>query len=121
MKSYFALSVLAPAGDRILAGEKTLEIRQWRPESLPLRDLVIVQNKIRLSSAGISEDLDGEAIAMVDVESVDDWKPHERSEACAAYWEPGWKAWRLSNVRPWSLKGAYPARLRVYTIDLAEI
>ncbi len=101
-------------------GRRTLEIRQWSPESLPLRDLVIVQNKIRLSSAGVTEDPDGEVVAIADVESVDDWKPHEMNEACASYWEPGWTAWRLGNVRPLFLKSRYPARLRIYSIDLPE-
>ncbi len=121
MKSHFALSVVAPAGDRIRSGEKNLEIRQWSPGSIPLRDLVIVQNKIRLSSVGVTDDPDGEIVAVVDIESVDEWKQHEMSEACASCWEPGWKAWRLSNVRPIYLKGRYPARLRIYSIELPEI
>lgn len=60
MKSHPALSVIAPAGDLIRSGKKTLEIRQWIPESIPLRDLVIVQNKIRLSRDGVSDDPDGD-------------------------------------------------------------
>ena len=120
MKSHFALSVVAPAGDLIRSGKKTLEIRQWLPDSLPLRDLVIIQNKIRLSSEGVTEDPDGRAVAIVDVESVDEWKESEVDEACASYWEPGWKAWRLNNVRPLSLQDRFPARLRIYSVDLPE-
>lgn len=118
MKSYAALSVVEPAGERIRSGKKTLEIRQWSPESIPLRDLVIVQNKIRLSSNGVTEDPHGEAVAIVDVESVEEWKENEIYEACASYWEPGWKAWRLSNVRPLYLEERFPARLRIYTVEL---
>jgi len=120
MKSHFALSVVSPAGDRIRSGKKTLEVRQWEPESLPLRNLVIIQNKIRLSSQGVTEDPDGEAVAIVDVESAEEWKENEIDEACASYWEPGWKAWRLTNVRPLSLDLRFPARLRIYSIDLLE-
>ncbi len=58
-RTYSALSVVAPAGDRIRTGQKTLEIRQWKPDGLPLRDLVIVQNTLRLSSNGITEDPNG--------------------------------------------------------------
>lgn len=86
MKSYAALSVAVPAGDRIRSGKKTLEIRQWSPESVPLRDLVIVQNKTRLSSNGVTEDPHGEAVAIVDVESVEEWKENEVNEACVSYW-----------------------------------
>lgn len=118
MKSHPALSVVAPAGDRIRSGLKTLEIRQWSPETVPLRDLVIIQNKVRLSSEGVQEDPDGELMAIVDVESVGEWKEHELIQSCSAYWEPGWKAWRLSNIRPLSSDGRFPARLRIYWIEL---
>lgn len=120
MKPHSALSVLAPAGDLIRSGRKILEIREWSPESLPLRDLVIVQNQIRLSRDGVTDDPDGEVMAIVDVESVEEWKENEMNEACGSGWEAGWMAWRLSNVRPIHVDGRFPARLRVYPIDLPE-
>jgi hypothetical protein len=120
MQTYPALSIVAPAGERIRSGRKTLEIRQWIPESIPFRDLVIVQNRIRLSSTGVTDDPDGEAVAIVDIDSVDEWRETEISEACASYWEPGWKAWRLSNIRPLYLSERFPARLRIYSIDLPK-
>lgn len=113
-----ALSVVAPAGDWIRDGRKTLEIRRWQPEELPLRGLVIVQNKIRLGSDGIMEDLEGMAVALVDVESVEAWCEDESEPACASYWEPGWLAWRLVNVRPITPPLPCPARLRIYTVEL---
>jgi hypothetical protein len=118
MPTYKALSVVAPAGDNIRAGSKTLEIRDWGPEELPLRNLVIIQNHIRLSSSGVQEDADGEAVAIVDVEAITDWQEDELEPACASYWEPGWKAWRLSNVRPLQLEEHFPARLRIYNVEL---
>ena len=44
-----ALSIVAPNGANIAAGRKTLEIRSWRPPRLPLRDLLIVENRIFLT------------------------------------------------------------------------
>jgi len=87
---------------------------------LPLRDLVIVQNRIRLSSEGVTHDPEGEAVAIVDVVSVAEWQADEIDEACASYWEDGWIGWRLSNVRPLYSSGRVPARLRIYSVDLPE-
>ena len=44
-KIYPALSIVAPMGRQISQGNKTLEIRFWRPEQWPLKDLIIVENK----------------------------------------------------------------------------
>lgn len=63
-----ALSIVTPAGQRIAQGQKRLEIRSWQPEQLPLKDLVIVENKNCLSKAGDEEA--GMAVAIVDIESV---------------------------------------------------
>ena len=43
LKTYSALSIVAPSGTKIAQGLKTLEIRSWTPKQLPLRDLVIVK------------------------------------------------------------------------------
>jgi ASCH domain. len=121
MNIYKALSVVAPAGDNIHAGRKTLEIRDWVPEELPLRNLVIIQNRTRLSSNGITEDPDGEAVAIVDIETITDWQEEELEAACASHWEQGWKAWQLSNVRPLHLAERFPARLRIYNVELPDL
>lgn len=113
-----ALSVVAPAGDWIQAGKKTLEIRRWQSEEVPLWGLVIVQNSIRLGSDGPAEDPNGMAVAIVDVESVAAWREDEIEPACASYWEPGWLAWRLVNVRPIEPPLPCPARLRIYSVEL---
>jgi hypothetical protein len=118
MSAFSALSVVSPAGDMIRSGKKTLEIRQWKPDSVPLLNLVIVQNQIRLSRNGVMEDPHGKAVALVDVTSVADWKEEELEMACGSYWAPGIFAWRLSNVRPLDLDYPVPARLRIYTVDL---
>ena len=120
MHIYKALSVVAPAGDNIRNGHKTLEIRDWQPVELPLRNLVIIQNHIHLSSNGVQEDPNGEVVAIVDVEAAAPWKEEELQAACASAWEPGWKAWRLSNVRPLHLEERFPARLRIYSVELSR-
>lgn len=118
MEVFQALSVVAPAGIKIREGRKRIEVRQWRPDVLPLRDLVIVENKIRLSSAGVSEDPNGRVVALVDVKAVTEWKEEELEAATARYWEPGWLAWHLTNVRPVRCAGAVPAKLRLYEVEL---
>lgn len=120
MAKFPALSIVAPGGSRIRSGEKTLEIREWAPEKLPLLNLVIVQNKIRLSSDGITEDPEGEAVALVEVVSVDPWKESDLETSCGKFWEPGWLAWRLENVRALRFDCHFPARLRIYSIEMPE-
>lgn len=120
MRSFNALSVVAPAGDRIRSGVKRLEIRRWKPDTLPLRDLLIVQNRERLSGFGKQEDPDGHAVAMVDVTGVREWKREDLDASTAGSWEPGWLAWEIANVRPFDFRRALPARRRIYQLWLAE-
>ena len=75
-----ALSVVEMPGTAIACGRKTLEIRHWRPGELPLLDLVIVQNKRRLTSSD-PVDPEGKVVAIVDVRNVRDWKEDDRTEA----------------------------------------
>ncbi|MEO5829062.1 MAG: ASCH domain-containing protein [Rhodanobacter sp.] len=114
-----ALSIVAPNGSRIAAGHKSLEIRSWRPPQLPLRNLLVVENRIFLR--GEDEiDLDGLAVAVVDVDDVHAWQPSERDAACWTHWEPGLWAWQLSRVRP--ITGAFPvtARRRLYDAPVSD-
>ena len=119
-RTHLALSVVAPAGDLIRAGRKRLEIRQWKPAALPLNNLVIVQNRQRLSSAGLREDPEGTIVALVDVVTVREWRKEDLAAACAESWEEGWLAWELQNVRPINRCGKVPARLRIYEIDFPD-
>ncbi|HSI84169.1 MAG: ASCH domain-containing protein [Candidatus Methylacidiphilales bacterium] len=115
-----ALSIVHPAVERILRGEKTLEIRQWAPDVLPLRHLLLVQNRHRLGSAGIREDPDGRALALADVLHVRPWTRVDCAASCSRpeAWEPGWLAWELTHVRPVTYPHPVPARLRLYSVDL---
>ena len=74
-KQYQALSIVAPSAERIVQGSKTLEIRSWQPETLPLKNLVIVENLNFLTKDGDEEM--GRAVALVDIEVVRPWQAHE--------------------------------------------
>ena len=53
-----ALSIVSPHGTNIASGKKTLEVRSWCHPSLPVRDLLIVENSVFLS-LDMSVDPDG--------------------------------------------------------------
>jgi hypothetical protein len=114
-----ALSIVAPNGSRIAAGHKRLEIRSWRPPQLPLRNLLVVENRIFLRDED-EIDPDGMAVAVVDVAEVHAWQPSERDAACWTQWEPGLWAWQLSRVRP--IAGAFQvtARRKLYDAPVSD-
>ncbi len=114
-----ALSIVAPNGANIAAGRKTLEIRTWRPSQLPLRNLLIVENRIFLTGAD-ETDPDGIAVAVVDVEDVHAWQPSELEAACASRWTPGMWAWHVTHVRP--IGGAFriAARRKLYEVQVSD-
>jgi hypothetical protein len=115
MPTYQAISIVAPSGTKIARGEKTLEVRRWTPEELPLRDLLIVENDRYLMEPG-QTDPSGHAVALVDVVEFSDWRRDQVSAACASYWEEGWIAWRLENVRRVRHDGPLIAARKIYEI-----
>ncbi|MFN4188956.1 ASCH domain-containing protein [Acinetobacter johnsonii] len=115
-KIYPALSIVAPMGRQISQGNKTLEIRSWRPEQWPLKDLIIVENKHYLLHED-DEEL-GYAVAMVDVESIHSWREDELDSAMASYWEEGYWAWVLTNVRPIHISMPVIAKRKIYFIEI---
>ncbi|WP_053086062.1 ASCH domain-containing protein [Klebsiella michiganensis] len=50
-----ALSVVAPAGQLIATGKKTIEVRKWLPNLSPEEDLLIVENLNYLTKDGDEE------------------------------------------------------------------
>jgi GNAT superfamily N-acetyltransferase len=120
-KLYRALSLVAPGGDLIRSGTKRLEIRRWRPESVPLRDLLIVQNAQRLDADKLPEDPEGLAVALVDVTAVRPWEVSDLEASGAARWEPGWLAWELAHVRVLEQPVRVTARLRIYEVTLPTV
>ena len=116
MQTYCALSIVAPAGQKILKGLKTLEVRRWRPEQLPLKNLVIVENQHFLHQEG--EEEMGQAIAIVDVREVHAWTEDEIEPAQASYWEAGYWAWTLENIRPIATIQPQIAKRKIYLIEM---
>lgn len=39
-----AISILTPAVENIINGSKSIEIRSWYPETIPLKNVILVQN-----------------------------------------------------------------------------
>lgn len=114
-----ALSIVSPHGSNIASGKKTLQVRSWRPEPLPIRDLLIVENLNFLSDHN-PVDLDGRAVAIVDVEEIHEWQPSEVKEAFSSGWKPGYWAWCLSNIRPVTSSELVPAKRKLYEINFFQ-
>ena len=116
LKQYTALSIVAPNAERIAKKIKTLEVRSWQPEMLPLKDLMIVENQNFLLNDG-DEDV-GFAVALVDIESVHPWQSDEVDAAGATYWAEGYLAWLISNIRPVAQPLHTIAKRKLYRIEL---
>lgn len=114
--AYLALSIVAPNGMRIAQGIKTLEVRSWTPEQLPLKNVVIVENQHYLNRDGDEEQ--GLAVAIADIIDAHPWRKDEFEAACASYWADGYSAWVLDNVRPIDPPIAVPAKRKIYLIDI---
>ncbi|ENQ1533089.1 ASCH domain-containing protein [Vibrio parahaemolyticus] len=67
-----ALSVVQPWGSLIAKGTKSLEIRSWSPEKLPMHDIALVQNEVRLTANG-QEDPNGIVVAIIDIVGCRYW------------------------------------------------
>ncbi|MBM4950863.1 ASCH domain-containing protein [Vibrio parahaemolyticus] len=95
-----ALSVVEPWGTMIANGTKSLEIRSWSPELLPILNVALVQNNTRLTR-GDDEDVDGRVVAVVDIVSCEPWKKEDcKHSGCdESEFEEGWLAWKLRNIR----------------------
>lgn len=119
MPTYTALSIVAPHGESIAVGRKTLEVRSWQPSQLPVLDLLIVQNAHFLER---DEDVDlhGKAVALVDVHEVQEWQPSQVQEACSSGWAPGYYAWRLANVRAISGHLVVAAKRKLYEVEIND-
>ena len=113
-----ALSVVAPWGTRIARGDKTLEIRSWRPDSVPIERLLIVENNRRLKKEG-DIDPDGRAVAIVRIGDIHDWTREEADAACSTF-EPGWLAWKIENVQPITQPFSVIAARRIYELDIPD-
>lgn len=117
MTSVFqALSIVEPSGSLIAQGVKTLEIRSWKPEYLPLKNLVIVENKNYLNHDDDQER--GLAVAIIDIESIHAWQEGEVELACASTWSEGYFAWVITNIRRIEPPIKTLAKRKLYLIDI---
>ncbi|HNV70796.1 MAG TPA: ASCH domain-containing protein [Candidatus Ozemobacteraceae bacterium] len=113
--SFTALSIVYPHGTSIARGTKTIEVRSWLPPQVPIRNLLIVENRVFLSET-LQEDPDGRAVAIVDVIEVHPWRQDEVKSACSRGWQPGYFSWVLENVRPLPGMDIIPARRKLYSV-----
>ena len=111
-----ALSIVSPSVQRILAGEKVVEIRRWFPPEIPFLDLVLVENKTYLTEEG-QEDPNGLARAIVDITGVREWTPEE-AKSQGVEWIPNYICWELSNVRRIEPPIPCVARRKIYKINI---
>lgn len=114
---YSALSVVAPAGEKVATKEKTIEVRSWVPDIVSLLNVAIVQNEHYLLEDG-QEDENGFVVAVVDFESVEPWKRQQLDQACSKKWVPGYFAWHVTNVRKLDTPIKATAKRKIYEIDL---
>lgn len=115
-----ALSIVAPYGDKIANGEKTIEVRSWLPPEVPLKNVVVVQNDKLLLKEG-DEDENGVALALVDFVEVKPWKESEVVAACSSGFKEGYFGWRIENMRPINPPQKAVAKRKIYQIELAPI
>ncbi|MEL6516025.1 MAG: ASCH domain-containing protein [Pseudomonadota bacterium] len=114
-----ALSIVAPSGTKIATGLKTLEIRRWEPSLRADEDLLIVENTRFLHRDG-EEDRDGKAVVIVRVGNVRPFVPADVDAACASYFEEGWLAWELTDVRQVSHTKPVLAARGIYDVHLDQ-
>ncbi len=115
-----ALSVVAPAGDRIATQKKTIEVRSWTPEEAPLLDVAIVQNENYLLEDG-QEDENGNVVAIVDFIKIEPWTEQQQEYACSNKWSSGYFGWHITNVRKLAAPVKAMAKRKIYEIELDAI
>ena len=110
-----ALSIVAPHGQNIASGKKTLEIRSWIPPYIN-EDILIVENDHYLFHEG-EVDPHGRAVAIVKVKSFRPYTRDDIEAACATSWSEGYYAWELAEVRPLTCETTVVAKRRIYEVD----
>lgn len=115
-----ALSIVRPSGSRIALGEKTLEVRRWRPNLAPFEDLLIVENDHFLYNDG-DQDNNGVPVAIVKIRVVRPFIFSDMQSACASYFEDGWFAWELVVVRPVQSTQYVLAARGIYEVDFYDL
>ncbi len=112
-----ALSIVFPSGSKIAKGEKTIEVRSWKPPMDFSGDLLLVENHKFLRRDG-ETDLNGTPVAIVKIRVVREYLESDIPAACASSWEPGYFSWELFEVRPLFIDKKILAARGIYEIDL---
>lgn len=82
----------------------------------PSDDLLIVENDRFLHRDG-DRDEDGIPVAIVKVKAVRPFTLADMEAACASYFEEGWLAWELAEVRPVQSTRRVIAARGIYEVD----
>ena len=112
-----ALSVVAPAGDKIATKKKSIEVRSWAPEESQLLNVAIIQNENYLLKPE-QEDKNGYVVAIVDFIKVEPWTEKQQKEACSKEWQFGYLGWHIDNVRKLEKPIKAIAKRKIYEIEL---
>ena len=115
---YPAISIVAPHGKNIALGLKTIEVRSWIPDQLPLKNVLLIENHRYLLEDG-DEDF-GQIVTMVDFDDVHEWREDELESACGSDWKAGYWAWTISNVRPIQSIEKVAAKRKIYTLSFEQ-
>lgn len=110
-----ALSIVRPAGTQIANGQKTLEIRRWKPEIRAGEEILLVENEHFLTADGQEED--GTAVAIITLGEIREFRPEDIPQACASYYEDGWLAWEIKTINKIDNPFSVRAARKLYEID----
>lgn len=112
-----ALSIVYPSGSKIATGEKTIEVRSWRPPDNFNEDLLIIENNKFLRQEG-ETDPNGRPVAIVRIRAVRPYIESDIPAACASRWEDGYYSWELMDVRPITSNQQVLAARGIYEVNL---
>ena len=79
-------------------------------------DLLIIENGVFLNNEG-DEDHAGRIVAIVRVAGTRPFVPADIGPACASYFEEGWLAGELVDVRPVASSQLVKAALGIYELE----
>lgn len=114
------ISIVAPNGQRIANGIKTIEVRSWVPDLGSQEDLLIVENKKFLKTDG-EVDSEGIAVGIVRVAEVRAFERKDIPGACATCYAEGYYSWDLSCVRKLKNPFPVPAMRGIYNTDVSSL
>ncbi len=117
--TYNALSIVSPNGSKIASGQKTIEVRSWKPPEGFSGDLLIVENYHYLREDGPT-DPQGKPVALVKIKNVRPFLAGDMLAACATKWVPGYYSWELTDVRPIKSNETVLAARDIYKVQLQK-